>query len=620
MLRPEGAVYERTDRGFCDMRSSEKIYNHRIARYSKFHQKIETVYNRISYIRGIAAVLAVITYILGVYSEPVMVYNGLALVSLAVFLIGVSIHRRLSFRIRQLNTLLAINQEGRFRMQDRWADFPVTGEEFLDHRMPHLADLNIMGENSLFQMIQQCSTSRGARILADWLSRCDDFSMIPQRQEAVREISPRISLRQHLLMEGRLLGRPLNPDRFLEWIKTPSFLTRRKGLVVLQRVLVSTTIALMVLDFFPGIQSFWMVSLFIQAVVFAVTANRCRNHYAPALSRDALFLAYGNMFHLVESQRFNTAYLKKLHSMFFIGDKGISVQMKKLEKINSALSLCYGSIYPFINILLLWDIHFLYRLEKWKDSMTMSIDHCFEALSEMEALSSLAGFSYDHPDYTYPQIDPASVPLSADKLGHPLIPDQERVTNDFEIPVEGFLALITGSNMSGKSTFVRTVGINMALAFSGAPVAAHRFTAKPCGTLTCIQVPDSLKLHISHFYAEVKVIKKILDSASLKETRPNALPCLYLIDEIFSGTNTKERLIASKGIMLKLAGSTSYGLITTHDLELVTMESQSDHIKNFHFKDEIGQNGQMVFNYRVHPGPVSSTNALELLKREGIRL
>ena len=549
-----------------------------------------------------------------------MLYNGLALVSLAAFMTGVSIHKRLSNRIRQIDSLLAINQEGLFRMQDRWADFRMTGEEFLDDRLPHLTDLNILGKNSLFQMIQMCSTLRGARTLADWLSSCDDFKAIEQRQEAVKEISPSRSMRQHLLMEGRLLERPLDPNRFLEWIKTPSLLTPRPWLVVLQRVLVSTTFALMLLDVFIEIRPYWILGLLIQAVVFAMTAGRCRHHYAPALSRDSLFLAYGNMFHLLESRPFQAGYLRKLHSMLFIGGKGISLQMKKLEKINSALSLCYGSIYPFINMLLLWDIHFLYRLEKWKESMTTSIDHCFEALGEMEALSSLAGFSDDHPDYVFPKIDSSNVPLSAGELGHPLIPEQERIANDFEIPAEGFLALITGSNMSGKSTFVRTVGINMALAFSGAPVVARCFAARPCRILTCIQVPDSIRLHISHFYAEVKSIKKILDSVTPQVTQPDTYPGLYLIDEIFSGTNTKERLIASRGILLKLAGSHSYGLVTTHDLELVTLENQSDRIKNFHFKDEIDENGQMVFHYKIHEGPVSSTNALELLKREGIRL
>jgi hypothetical protein len=602
------------------MRTREDIYQNRISRYNRFHQRIQKDFDRISYIRGASAALAILTFVIGVYIEPQSVYYGLALVSLAVFIIGVSIHKRLSGRIHQINTLLAINQEGLSRMQDRWADFRMTGEEFLDDRLPHLADLNLLGKNSLFQMIQQCSTLRGARTLADLLSSCDDFETVAPRQEAVKEIGPRRSMRQHLLMEGRLLGRPLDPNRFLEWIKTPSYLTRRPWLVVLQRVLVSATITLMLLDVFIEIRPFWILGLLLQAVVFAVTAGRCRHHYAPALSRDSLFLAYGNMFHLLESQRFRADYLARLHSLLFIGNKGISLQMKKLEKINSALSLCYGSIYPFVNMLLLWDIHFLYRLEKWKDSMTTSIDHCFEALAEMEALSSLAGFSDDHPDYAFPLIDPSNVPLSAEKLGHPLIPDPERVANDFEIPAEGFLALVTGSNMSGKSTFVRTVGINMALAFSGAPVAARRFAARPCRILTCIQVSDSIRLHISHFYAEVKSIKRILDSVGLRDGRPGAIPGLYLIDEIFSGTNTKERLIASGGIMLKLAASSSYGLVTTHDLELVALEDQSDRIKNFHFKDEIDENGQMVFHYQIHKGPVSSTNALELLKREGIKL
>ncbi len=292
--------------------------------------------------------------------------------------------------------------------------------------------------------------------------------------------------------------------------------------------------------------------------------------------------------------------------------------MRRLERINASLSLYSSLLHPILNILFLWDIHFLYQLEKWKEGSKETIGESFEALGEMEALCSLAGFSDDHRDFAFPEIDADHPPLAARSLGHPLIPDDQRVCNDFEIPREGYLALITGSNMSGKSTFVRTVGINLALAFAGGPVAAERFAARPCRIMTCIQVQDSLRMHISHFYAEVKRIKDILDSIAAAGREKDRLPILYLIDEIFSGTNTKERLIASRGILLKLAGAASYGVVTTHDLELVVMEEESEHIRNFHFQDDVDGDGRMVFHYRLHPGPVRSTNALEILKREGM--
>lgn len=596
------------------MKTRDACYRNRIERYGRLREKLQSRYDRISTARILLFLLAVVLLIRGIYSAHPSFYTAAALLALLVFSVAVAIHRRVADAVSKIEALLSINREGLTRLQDGWAKFPLTGGEFLDGLGPQAADLNILGRNSLFQMCQMTATAIGARRLADRLTGPPDFAALPMRQEAVREISARLAFRQHLLMEGRRLDKRPDPAPFLEWIATPSYLTENRWLVILQRVSVSLTVGLMFLQGLFDAPPYWIVPLLFQTGVFFRTGNRCRAQYMPALASDSSFLAYGAMFESIEKQRFRADYLKRLHSRLIVHGKGISKRMRRLDKINGALCLHYSILYPFINILLLWDIHYLHRLENWKDKMRGAIDNAFDALAEMEALSSIAGIAYDNPDYAFPRIEPSGPPFSARQMGHPLIPGPERVYNDFEISGEGGVALITGSNMSGKSTFVRTVGINLALAFSGGPVAARELSARHCRVLTCIQVLDSIRLHLSHFYGEVKQIKRILDSVS----EPDALPVLYLIDEIFSGTNTKERLLASRGIIQKLAASRSFGLVTTHDLELVTLAEASDRVKNYHFRDDIDEKGNMVFHYRLHPGPIRSTNALEILKREGI--
>ena len=600
------------------MKNRENTYINRIKQYNKFHEKLQKYYTVISHLRSISFILSIFTYFAGRNLEPSVFYYSLSIIFLFIFIAGVIIHNKLSIVINKVKTLLIINQEGLLRIQNNWADFPLTGDEFLDSSLPHLTDLNILGKNSLFQMIQLTSTSRGAKQLAEWLSFCKDFSTIPHRQQAVKEIRSRISMRQHLLMEGRILGKTLNPDRFLEWVKSPSFLTNNKWVVVLQRILVSSTLFFIGLHYFLDIPPFWIVGVFIQTIVFLVTIRKCHSHYMPALNRDSLFLSYEGMFKLLEGVRFETEYLKNLKSKLRTNNKSISWQMKKLQRINSSLCLCYSSFYFPMNILLLWDIYFLNKLEQWKEDMGPSIETFFDILGEMEALSSIAGFSYDNPKYVFPIISHEGIPLLAEDIAHPLIPEREKVCNSFKIPSEGFVGLITGSNMSGKSTFIRTIGINLILAFAGATVVAQKFTARPCVVMTCIGTHDSLSDHISHFYAEVKRIKTIFNAIYPQGIEQSSMPICYLIDEIFSGTNTKERFIASEGVILKLAESKSYGLLTTHDLDLGALEVKCHNINNYHFQDGINENGKIYFSYRINNGLVRSTNALKILKIMGL--
>ncbi|MFQ5560108.1 MAG: hypothetical protein ACE5FU_05935, partial [Nitrospinota bacterium] len=547
----------------------EKLYRRRLKRLRFVHRRLKRVFNRISTCRGVLVFLALISYFFLKGTAPPLLTYGLLTLFVSLFSLLVIFHNRVSLYTEKIKSLITINEESVERLEDRWAEFAWDGSEYCKAENPSLTDLHIFGKNSLFQMVQQVATKKGADTLAGLLSQHKDFSTLKQRQDAVQELAPSLSFRHRLLQEGRAISSLIDAGQLLKWSQTPPVLLNKTGLLVLRRVLLFSSLALFLLYLLAGFPPWFVLSLALQLLLFVSLAGKLQAAYKPALSTESSFLAYAGMFRAIERKRVESPFLRELKQKIKIGGTPLSERMKELEKINHQLSICFSMIYPFINTLLLWDIYFLHKQERWKEDMRPYLEGCFKALGTFEALSSLAGLAFDNPEYNYPDIDEKHLPFAAEKLGHPLIPKGERISNDIEIPEEGAVALITGSNMSGKSTFIRTVGITMLLGFSGAPVPAKRLSARPCQVMTCIQVLDSLRLHVSHFYAEVQGIKRILDSIFTQGRSPSCLPVLYLIDEIFTGTNTRERLLASKGILLKLTSSRSYGLLTTHDLDLV---------------------------------------------------
>jgi DNA mismatch repair ATPase MutS len=267
-----------------------------------------------------------------------------------------------------------------------------------------------------------------------------------------------------------------------------------------------------------------------------------------------------------------------------------------------------------LNIVFPWDFTFAYIAGKFKDRVAHSLPEWLETWYKLEALSSLANFAHLNPAYILPEIDPGAKPVFlAEGLGHPLIPPGQKVCNDFSMQTTGEIAVITGANMAGKSTFVKTVGINLCLAYAGGPVNATTFRSVPFQLHTCIRITDSITDGFSYFYAEVKCLKSLLEELS----KENNLPLFYLIDEIFRGTNNRERLIGSRSYLKTVVGRNGVGLLATHDLELASLAEHSTEISNFHFQDQV-RYGKLVFDYKIQPGPSPTTNALKIMRMEGL--
>ena len=266
-----------------------------------------------------------------------------------------------------------------------------------------------------------------------------------------------------------------------------------------------------------------------------------------------------------------------------------------------------------LNLFLPWDFVFAYLAALSRSGVAQALPAWLQVLNTLEALVSLANFAYLNPDYTFPEIEPAAQPvLYAEDLGHPLIPVEEKVCNGVSVGEIGHIAIITGSNMAGKSTFIKTVGINLCLAYAGGPVNATRFHSQPFRLHTCIRITDSITDGFSYFYAEVKCLKTLLDKLD-----SGGWPVLYLIDEIFRGTNNRERLIGSRAYLRSILDAQGVGFLATHDLELASLADESPKVQNYHFRDEVGD-GKLVFDYRLRPGPCPTTNALKIMHSEGL--
>jgi hypothetical protein len=341
-----------------------------------------------------------------------------------------------------------------------------------------------------------------------------------------------------------------------------------------------------------------------------------------ALFGDIMFLSdqlrvLNGVFAFLERWRYRKMpEVEALCRPFLVAEERPSTHINHIQKVMFGVGLRQNWLLGFmLNALLPWDIYFAHRLDLCRADLAIQLPHWLDIWFELEATSSLATFPYLNPgEWVWPTLDAADCPrFTATKLGHPLIPSDQRVYNQVELTTEQAIYLITGSNMAGKSSFLRTIGVNLVLAYAGGPVVAQTFSVSWLRLFATIRVADSLTDGFSFFYAEVRRLSQLLTALEDNDARP----LLFLIDEIFRGTNNRERLIGSRAYIQALVKSRGLGAIATHDLELVQLAEETDKISNVHFRDEV-LNGRMVFDYKLHPGPCPTTNALKIMRLAGL--
>jgi hypothetical protein len=538
-----------------------------------------------------------------------------ALGSMAIYAALAVRHAKVIREERTAKTVLLLNERGLQRLEGKWREFPSQGEK---HRLEgHLysGDLDVFGHGSLFQRLDETSTQAGEKLLAQWLSEpAKSASELTARQSALKALAPLIDFRQTLVSETRqVVAQKADPARFIRWVENGSSIASLKWAFALAHVLPLVTFGLWVgvqlrvlLDWAP------YLGLGLQIAIVVITSPKLAEMYAQLALGEQGFVQFEHTFEAIDAQQFGDPLLARLKNGLSTGGPPVSQRLKRFERLHGFASLRSAKeVHWIVNALLLWDLHFLFRIERWRSELGTGVRGWFESLSQLEALSSMATWAYENPGYAWPVIDEGPVHFEATGLGHPLL--DQPVRNDIALEGPGTAVVITGSNMSGKTTLMRAMGLNTVIALAGMPVAAASLKVSLVQVLTSMRVKDSLERGVSYFYAEVQRIKAVLDIA---KANPNHT--LFLLDELLMGTNTRERQIASRGLMRMLLSTGAAGALTTHDLSLTELASYPGvKVRNVHFRD-LEKDGQMTFDYVLREGVVETTNALEVLRRAGV--
>jgi hypothetical protein len=550
---------------------------------------------------------------------------GLAalLIALAAFATVASFHRKVLNSIRRNGQWIDIKRSQIARIRLNWDGMGQSrpGRAIPGH--PFDLDLDITGETSLHRLLDVAMTVEGSDRLLEWLlNTIPDPAEIQRRQALVTELARLTLFREKLLLYSmqatQEIGGHWESGRLLQWINRHATSRWFLPALLILCYLAIVNVALFVLFYYGLLPGYFVITLLIYLFVMRWRAKDIGTSFSEATAlENALKQVIVVFSHLERYAHKNSPNLARLLAPFADRRMRPSKFLKRLSRIAAALSLRFGNPYLWapLQFIMPWDFLFSYGLSRCKAAITPLIPIWVDVWTELEALVSLANLAWLHQEYCIPDFQtggPGGV-LAAKGLGHPLIPCDRKVVNDFELGADKSIAIITGSNMAGKSTFLRTLGINLALAYAGGPVSASQFIVSYFRVFACIKVSDSLADGLSYFYAEVKRLKALLDSVN---SNPDSVHFI-LIDEIFRGTNNRERRIGSQSYIRALAELPVIGAVATHDLELIRLEQEIPAVINYHFREDI-VDGRMVFDYRIHKGPCPTTNALRIMEIEGL--
>ena len=532
----------------------------------------------------------------------------------ALFLVVAAYHTRLEARIHRLRLWKRIKYVHLARIRLDWPNIPVrTFEEPVSHLYAN--DLDLVGPHSLMHLLDSTVSDQGRLRLSEWLlTQPPVQGGWETRQRLVKELTPRSLFRDRLELEAYLTGeQEINGRRLAAVLEHCVDFPRLNLILAVQSLLALTTITLGIgalLSWMPG---YWMFSFAAYALIYLQT-DQGEELLEHAVGLHHEMERFGKVMGYLEHQarRKGSALCTTCAPLLVPGARP-SAHVAQAARVLHAISIkAHPLVHLIINAVCPWDLWWTRRLRQIQRSIQRQIPTWLDRLAEVEAASALATFAYLHPHYVWPDLA-TEVSLNANQLGHPLIQPGSRVTNNIHFSGLGTIHLITGSNMSGKSTFLRTVGINVCLAQAGAPVCATAFEWSWSRPACCIRVNDSLDAGLSFFYAEVKRLKSILTATQ----EQHAPPVLFLIDEIFKGTNNRERLIGSRAYINALSTGNGFGMVSTHDLELTDLEKEIASLDNAHFRETV-TGGALEFDYTLRPGPCPTTNALKIMQLEGL--
>jgi len=544
------------------------------------------------------------------------------LLLLITFLTLVRVNSRLKANRRLQEELREVNEDAGRRLNRAWNELHEP-EYAPPEEHPFAADLDLFGHASLMQLLGTAATIPGRDTLRDWLLEPTRRETMLLRQQAVAELAPLIDYRNLLEARGRLVGRE-RPDAlhaFLGWARSPDWILERPLLVWTARLLPLVTVVAFLLDLAGTLAvPVWWLSIAIGIAISIRTYKKIHPVMRLVASGDVGLRRYAPVFESASSRTADSPLLKDMLRVV----APAAPQMRKLDRILSCAEVRYsGMLYAFVQTLFLWDHNVLCALEKWRRDTGPHIEEWVSALGQIEALAALAALSHAHPGWAFPTIsrDAEEPFLAAKDIGHPLLPTERCVANDVTVGPPGTFLFVTGSNMSGKSTLLRSIGINAVLAQAGGPVCATELTLPVVSVFTSMRVSDSLDLGISQYMAQLNRLKMIVEGARESAEGDGRPKALYLLDEILQGTNSAERLIAARRIVRRLIDCGAIGAVTSHELTVPDVPELSETAQIVHFRETAERTTEgvtLAFDYKLRPGLSTSTNALKLMEMIGL--
>lgn len=551
----------------------------------------------------------------GLYAKSgAMLLGGAAV--FVVFLIVRAIQGRVLAARDAALTRKEIHDRHVKRLMGNWRELPRL-DGLLPPSHPYAADLDIVGEGSLLQRIDTTHTLAGGRSLALWLARAADADTIAARQEAVRELASDVELRQELEAAVLDTGRErLDAGPFVELMQKRGLLEERPWLKLAAPLLPLATIGLWALSYAGLVPWYCFVpTLIAQLALVRSTEPRSREVYESMGSKKGFVDAYVRLFRVVEGMPARAPLLAALKRKLEVDGALPSQHLKRLDRWVGWYELReQGIVHVVVNPLLLWDLNCLIGIERWVRNVGRRSGAWFDVVGEVEALAALSVLLHQDPCARMPEIVAEDEAFEAEQIAHPLLLPDRRVANDVVLRGPGSCLIVTGSNMAGKSTLLRAVGVNIALALAGGPVVARRMRVPRVRLRASMRIADSLQSGASYFQAELARLRLVVEHAD------RSPPVFFLLDELLRGTNAKARHIGARAVVRHLLERRATGLVATHDVALSELEKEApDRVANVHFTDVI-QDGEMVFDYRLRPGVVRTSNALRLLSQVGIEV
>lgn len=591
----------------------ESEFKKRIHRFSGEYEALNSKHKSLSALRVTIFVLFVSLIVYAANDRNGVLLAVLTILFMVAFGILIRIHNRVKFDRKTTSFLKGLNEEEVKRIKGDLSKVHQ-GNEYENQKHFYSTDLDVFGSNSIFQLVLRSRLKQTRDLGAKWLLNHANKKEIIERQLAIEELKEDIHWRQEftaLGMHTEMIDpkKRTNPDDLIAWLSTENQSLNKPYWKILTPLMSIISVTALVLIWFTDIPYQIIYAPILINLLLLKVAFKPLMTFAKTFERAVDFLkSYETLIINAESRQFQSTKLKALQEIFKSEDYRASTAIGYLGKILYRLMSRTNMMYAILNVFFLLDMELLLRAEKWKTKYGSKVRLWFDAVHEIDLLNDMSSMSYVNPEFIFPEITDQTNCLKTIDLGHPMISESERIKNDFELNGSGSLGLITGSNMSGKSTFLRTVGVNLLMAQAGLPVCASSFSMSPSRVFTSMRTQDNLEEHISSFYAELSRIKLLLDSIGEE-------PIFFLLDEILKGTNSEDRHKGSLALIDQLSEKNGTGLISTHDLTLSNLKNQK--VRNYSFNSEIIKD-EIIFDYKLTDGACRSFNASKLMEKMGI--